>query len=117
MTYKDTVLILTPVKDAEQFLDGYFHALLRLTYPRKQISLAFLESDSHDHTYQELHSRLPQLKATFRSATLWKKDLGFHIPPGTARWASHIQLERRAALARSRNHLLFRALDDEDWVL
>jgi glycosyltransferase involved in cell wall biosynthesis len=26
-------------------------------------------------------------------------------------------MERRAILARSRNHLLFRALDDEDWVL
>ena len=28
-----------------------------------------------------------------------------------------MQLARRAVLARSRNHLLFHALDDEDWVL
>jgi Anp1 len=28
-----------------------------------------------------------------------------------------VQVMRRAVLARSRNHLLFRVLDDQDWVL
>ncbi|MGH7965867.1 MAG: glycosyltransferase, partial [Candidatus Binatia bacterium] len=117
MEYKDTILILTPVKDGEKFLDGYFQSLSCLTYPQKQISLALLEGDSRDRTYQELHRRLPQLNVTFRSAAVWKKDFGFHPPPETPRWASHIQIERRTVLARSRNHLLFHALDDEDWVL
>jgi hypothetical protein len=48
---------------------------------------------------------------------LWKKDFGFRIPPGLSRWAQGIQYDRRTILAKSRNHLLFRALDDEDWVL
>jgi hypothetical protein len=33
------------------------------------------------------------------------------------RWDKRIQIERRSVLASSRNYLLSRALDDEDWVL
>jgi Anp1 len=33
------------------------------------------------------------------------------------RWSRDWQVQRRAILARSRNHLLSRALADEDWVL
>ena len=114
---KDRVLILTPVKDAEDYLDGYFESLYRLTYPHHLISIAFLESDSSDETYGKLLGRLPELEKGFRSAAVWKKDFGFRIPEGTPRWAGHLQRERRTVLAKSRNHLLFRALGDEDWVL
>jgi peptide chain release factor subunit 1 len=48
---------------------------------------------------------------------LWKRDFGYTLPPGVPRWQPEIQYERRTVLARSRNHLLFRALTDEDWVL
>jgi glycosyltransferase involved in cell wall biosynthesis len=117
MEYRDKVLILTPVKDAEEFLENYFQSLYQLTYPHSLISIGLLESDSVDNTYIELEKRLPELRKDFRSAGLWKKDFGFHIPPGTPRWAGHIQIERRAILAKSRNHLLFHALNDENWVL
>jgi glycosyltransferase involved in cell wall biosynthesis len=115
MEYK--ILILTPVKDAEAFLETYFQSLYQLTYPHDLVSIGFLESDSVDNTYLELEKTLSELRKSFRSARLWKKDFGFHIPPGTPRWAGHIQIERRAVLAKSRNHLLFHALNDEDWVL
>ena len=59
MEAADKILILTPVKDAGQFLDGYFHSLSRLTYPRRLLSLGFLESDSRDDTFAELHHVLP----------------------------------------------------------
>jgi hypothetical protein len=108
---------LTPVKDAEEFLDSYFHSLHQLTYPHGLISLAYLESDSSDNTYTDLVQRLPGLNKDFRSASVWKKDFGFHLPPGTPRWIAYLQRERRTVLAKSRNYLLFRALDDEDWVL
>jgi hypothetical protein len=117
MTFEDRVFILTPVKDAEPFLENYFQGLYRLTYPRELISLGLLESDSADKTYSEIERRLPELRKHFRAASLWKKDFGFHIPQGTPRWDDRIQIERRAILAKSRNYLLFRALDDEDWVL
>jgi peptide chain release factor subunit 1 len=39
------------------------------------------------------------------------------LPAGVPRYAPAYQATRRAVLARARNHLLSRALDDEDWVL
>jgi hypothetical protein len=113
----DKVLILTPLKDAEELLEGYFARLYQLTYPAQLISLGFLESDSADNTFAAVSQRLPELNQCFRSARLWKKDFGFRLPPGVPRWRFGYQLPRRTVLAKSRNHLLFHALDDEDWVL
>ena len=111
------ILILTPVKDAAEVLDSYFANLLRLQFPPQHLSLGFLESDSRDETYSLLQQKLPELRRTYRNVGLWKKDFGFQIPQDTPRWSGNLQYQRRAILARSRNHLLFRALDDEDWVL
>jgi GT2 family glycosyltransferase len=111
------IAVLTPVKDAVAHLDGYFEGLYGLEYSRRSLSLGLLESDSVDDTYDRLLERLPELRRDFREVGVWKKDFGFRLPPGTPRWAGAVQLERRAALARSRNHLLFRALGDCDWAL
>ncbi|BCM92722.1 hypothetical protein IAD21_04604 [Abditibacteriota bacterium] len=111
------ILILTTVKDAHRFLDSYFLGIHQLSYPHELISLGLLEGDSTDGTFEALEARLPQLQKEFAAVGLWKKDFAFQIPEGTPRWASHIQLQRRSILAKSRNHLLFRALDEEDWVL
>jgi hypothetical protein len=111
------VLILTPVKDAADCLGTYCELLTRLTYPHECISLGFLESDSSDKTLQNLRRRLPALRLEFRRAEVWKKDFGYHLPAGMHRGDEPLQRERRTVLAKSRNHLLFRALDDEDWVL
>jgi hypothetical protein len=112
-----TVLILTPVKDARPHLESYFELLYRLSYPHRLLSLGFLESDSLDGTHAELERRLPELRREFARVGLWKKDFGYRIPPGVPRWAPQLQPRRRQVLARSRNHLLLHALDDEDWVL
>lgn len=110
-----TVLILTPMKSASAHLDRYFAGLKRLTYPRKMLSLGILESDSNDNTFAQVEERLKTEQ--FRRLTLLKKDFGFCIPPGIPRYSAVFQPTRRTILARARNHLLFRALDDEDWVL
>lgn len=111
------VLILTPVKDADPWIDGYFTRLFSLTYPHELISLGMLESDSRDATLDRASRNIHSDSNDFRRSTLWKKDFGYHIPDGKARHAGEIQAERRGVLAKSRNHLLFHALDDEDWVL
>jgi hypothetical protein len=111
------ILIGTPVKDATSHLDTHFALLDRLRYPRERITLAYLESDSRDGTLEALRARLDDEGRRYRRCRLFKHDMGFHLPPGTPRTAPEIQSARRAALARSRNHLLSRALDDEDWVL
>jgi len=111
------VLILTPVKNASAFLDTYFAALSKLSYPPELISLGFLESDSHDETYELIAAETARLSGQYRRVGLWQRDFGFELPEDRPRWAPEFQPERRAALARSRNHLLSRALADEDWVL
>ena len=111
------VLILTPVKDAAVFLSHYCDQLLELDYPHHLLSLGLLESDSRDSSFAALEAEVPRLRRELLRAQLWKHDFGYRIPVGRPRWAEEIQMERRAVLARSRNQLLFRALDDEDWVL
>lgn len=111
------ILILTPVKDATRALPVHWQLLRRLTYPHQLISLGYLESDSSDGSFEMLRSAMPRLGYEFRRALLWKRDFGYHLPPGVPRHAGEVQAERRAVLARSRNHLLFHAIDDEEWVL
>jgi len=111
-----TILILTPMKSATSHLDTYFSGLAGLTYPHRQLSLGILEGDSGDDTYAQVERRLVG-DQMFRRTLLVKKDFGFHMPPGIPRYSSVYQATRRAVLARARNHLLFAALNDEDWVL
>lgn len=111
------MLVLTPVKSASAHLEHYFRLLYGLTYPHRLLSLGMLEGDSQDDTYAALARALPLLRKEFRRAGLWKRDFGYSLPPGVHRARPELQLERRTILAMSRNHLLFHALDDEDWVL
>jgi glycosyltransferase involved in cell wall biosynthesis len=117
MAAPPNVLILTPAKNAARHLRTYFDRLESLTYARDRLSLGMLEGDSDDDTYAQLERPLAELRPRFRSAALFKRDFHFRIPPGVPRWAPPIQKQRRTVLAKARNHLLFRALDDEDWVL
>jgi hypothetical protein len=105
------------MKDATYTMPRYWELLYSLTYPRAYVSLGFLEGDSSDGTFEQLRARMPQLQRDFRRALMWKRDFGFHIPPGMHRSAEAIQTPRRSVLAKARNHLLFHAIDDEDWVL
>jgi peptide chain release factor subunit 1 len=111
------VLILTPVKNAAAYLDGWVERIERLQWPRQALSLGLIESDSVDGTWERLAALAPALRRRAERVTLCKRDYGFRAPAGAPRWAPGIQRLRRTILARARNQLLFRALRDEDWVL
>ena len=112
-----SVLILTPVKNAAGYVEDYFKRIERLNYPKDRLSLALLESDSDDGTF-DLVSRLAAENApNYRKVKVFKHDFGYAPPAHLPRWEPAYQLARRNVLARSRNQLLFRALSDEDWVL
>ncbi len=111
------VLILTPMKSARRHLDAYFAALERLTYPHWSLSLGILEGDSSDGTFDEVQRRLHGRCRDFRRKVLFKKGFGFAMPEGIPRYEAVYQAQRRSVLARARNHLLFSALSEEDWVL
>lgn len=111
------ILIAVPAKDAVRHLDSHFALLDRLRYPRSRITLAYLEGDSQDGTFDALRLRVEAIKRRYRRCMVLQKNMGFHLPPGVPRWSEQFQLVRRAVLARSRNHLLSHALSDEDWVM
>jgi Anp1 len=113
----ETVLILTPVKNASRFLDTYFAGLDKLSYPASSTSLGFLESDSDDGTFERIRERLGHLRRRYASAEIWQKNFNFRIPQGFPRWTHAFQIPRRKILAKARNHLLFRALKEQDWVM
>jgi glycosyltransferase involved in cell wall biosynthesis len=114
---RERVLVLTPVKNAARFLPRYVMLLRRLTYPARLLSVGLLEGDSTDATAALLKRYRPALARRFRRVGVWRKSLGYRLPAGVPRWTAAVQVPRRIAIAKSRNHLLFRALDDEDWVL
>ena len=87
MSHSDHIMILTPAKDAASHLDTYFKGLFSLTYPRHLLSVALLESDSVDGTYELLAQRIGELEATFRRAALFKKDFGYPSPANYPRYA------------------------------
>lgn len=111
------ILVLTPVKDATPHLERYFSLLGRLTYPAEAMSIGMLESDSADGTFEAASRQLQQAGARYRHVGIWKRDFGFRLPPNLPRWTPAFQIPRRTILAKSRNHLLMHALEDEDWVL
>jgi peptide chain release factor subunit 1 len=117
MTTEPRVLILTPVKDATSHLERYFANLGAIDYPREALSLGMIESDSQDDTWERLQGERGRLEEELRCVTLCRRDFDYHIPRGRSRWSADLQVDRRSALARSRNHLLSRALGDEEWVL
>lgn len=112
---RPSVLVLTPLKDAAAFLPVHLDRLRALDYPRGAISLGLLEGDSRDSTPELLRQVLPDLEAEFRRVTLVRRDFG--LQPAGPRWEPGVQRRRRSVLAKVRNHLLSRALIDEEWVL
>ena len=112
---KGRVLIAVPVRNAANTIEALFECILKLHYPRDNLSMAFLEGDSSDDTLQRLNRFARQHAHSFRRLEVIKHDSGVITP--TPRWAPAMQLSRRGNIARVRNELIKRALQDEDWVL
>lgn len=111
------ILVLTPMKDATPYLPRYLELLGTLDWPRERLSIGILEGDSRDETAAHLAELKPEFDRRASRVTILSRDYGVRLPEGLPRWAPALQLLRRKTLARARNQLLFRALDDEDWVL
>lgn len=117
MSMLPSVLILTPIKSAARYIETYIEGIEKLTFPMSRLSIGLLEGDSEDNTWQILQRSRNRLDQRCQRVTLLKRDFNFRMPHGIPRWTPIYQLARRATLARARNHLLFGALRDEDYVL
>lgn len=119
---KSSLLILTPVKNNARHLARYFALIDKLRYPREKISLAFLVSDSTDRTQQMLveskkwyQEQAPE-EMRFKRFDIYRQDF-FYSLSRDQRHLRDKQQERRTMMARARNYLWTRALQNEQWVL
>ena len=119
----ETLLILTPMA---RFYPGYWDNLLRLTYPHHLIAIGFIIPKNRDGNaataaLQAAIKRTQQgpEDARFASVTILRQD--FDAPFGQDEADRHRldrQRERRAALSRARNSLLFTTMGPSTaWVL
>jgi glycosyltransferase involved in cell wall biosynthesis len=97
------ILILTPIKNAAQFVSGYFELVTRLDYPRDKLALAFLEGDSDDETYELLKDHAQRQRADFARIDLHQHNLLFRVEG--ERWTPEKQFLRRSVIAKCRNKL------------
>lgn len=120
----ETLLILSPVKNrgsGHHTPISHFTGLVdRLTWPKASVSVALLEGDSSDDTWEVMQEALASLHG-YRSIQAIKKDFGPLAGGGggggEGRHSADVQLIRRQRLAQVRNWLLSVALVDHDWVL
>jgi cellulose synthase/poly-beta-1,6-N-acetylglucosamine synthase-like glycosyltransferase len=120
---QEHVLILTPLKNAEVYLEKYFELVDRLTYPKELISMAFLVSDTTDKTIPILKQKAEEYlnrrdpSQRYHEITIYEKDFHFQLPEDK-RHTFELQPLRRSFMARSRNYLLTAALREyHSWVL
>ena len=107
-TATPSVLILTPIKNAAQFLPGFFELATRLDYPTDQLSLAFLEGDSDDGTAAVLQDYTLRYRNQFAAADLYHHDFSYQMEG--ERWAAEKQFSRRSVISKCRN-MLFKLAD------
>lgn len=120
---RESVLILTPLA---RFYEEYWDNLCKISYPHDLISLGFIIPKGRDGNLatQLLQERIqktqaPTNKNRFASITILRQD---SEPPvsqtESERHALAAQKERRAAMSRARNSLLFTTLGPTtSWVL
>ena len=120
----ERVLVLTPLRDAVQYLPKYFELVEKLSYPHWLTDLAFLVSDTQDETLAHLSLALDRIQSSdnpaipFASVTIITKDFGLTTSQDVEdRHAFEYQAPRRIAMARARNYLLTAALKPHhSWV-
>jgi glycosyltransferase involved in cell wall biosynthesis len=116
-TDHESVVIMTPVKNAARHADRWCELILSLDHPRALTSVAVLVSDSDDGSAECFEAALQRLVEHGITTRLVRRDFGVATPDGLQRWEPAIQVQRRTVLALSRNHLLFAGLADQAWVL
>jgi glycosyltransferase involved in cell wall biosynthesis len=110
-----TILILTPAKNAARFVPRYFELVARLDYPRDKLSLALLEGDSEDGTYEALQRAAERHRRAFARIDLHQHSYSFVLEGD--RWEAQKQYSRRSVISKCRNKLFAMADRGADRIL
>ncbi|KAK3824126.1 MAG: Anp1-domain-containing protein [Linnemannia elongata] len=120
---KQTVLVLTLVRDRESWSDGrsfpdFLSIVQGFDHPMSNINLGVLVSDKNEfNAITDYIKHLPDGNKNFFGhihVILREKDAGI---PREHRRADDAQRDRRRLIARLRNYLLYTTMRDEDSVL
>jgi mannan polymerase complexes MNN9 subunit len=120
---REMVLILTPLA---RFYQEYWDNLCAMTYPHELISLGFIIPKGREGNLatQQLQERIqktqaPTNKNRFASITILRQDTEPIVAQAEGeRHALDIQKERRAAMSKARNSILFTTLGPTtSWVM
>ncbi|CAK7211287.1 Mannan polymerase II complex anp1 subunit [Sporothrix eucalyptigena] len=121
---EERILLCVPLRDAEAHLPMFFSHLRNFTYPHHLIDLAFLVSDSKDHTLDMLVKNLETIQADtdssehFGEISILEKDFGQKVNQDVeSRHGFAAQASRRKLMAQARNWLLSASLRPyHSWV-
>ncbi|KAF8248432.1 Anp1 family protein [Wilcoxina mikolae CBS 423.85] len=121
---EERILFCVPLRDAEAHLPMFFAHMRNFTYPHHLIDLAFLVSDSKDHTLPKLKDYLhdlqndPDVRMPYGEISLIEKDFGQKVKQDVEnRHGFAAQASRRKTMAQARNWLLSAALRPyHSWV-
>jgi hypothetical protein len=113
----DALVIMVPMRDAAEHIEPFLAAIDRLDYPKNRIKLAFCEGDSRDGSWERIQAATAPLRPIYRDIVLTQRHIRLEIDRA-ARSRRELQRSRRSALAKVRNHLIDKAIDEtDDWAL
>lgn len=109
------ILIGIPVKNTGKYLKNLLHQIDNLHYDKSFISIAIVEGDSNDDSYQLcLNSSVDTLR--YRECIVHKLDLGFDLNHTTERYERSKFPNRIKNLVITRNYIVNNYLSDNDYL-
>lgn len=114
----NNVLIGTPVKNSKPYLKTWAQQLVNLDYPKEKISLAIIENDSDDKSWEFLREKIvPWLKKfPYKAIFLQKRDLGFRLSH-FSRHRKETYIKRQECIDRTRQYIIDTYLKDNEYIL
>ena len=113
----NNILIGTPIKNGSIFLDNFLNNINNLSYPKKNISLCFIENDSEDNTWDKLTKTISEKISVdqYKEVVILKLDLGFLLKH-EHRYESEYNKQRIKNLVILRNFIVNNFLKNNDYL-
>ncbi len=109
------ILIGIKAKNCAEYLDNLVVQLCNLTYPHNLITIAIVENDSEDDTWEKLKDIHPVLKSNGFKVYLEKIDFNYKLKP-EHRHLPEVQLKRLEIIGEIAQHIIDTYMDGNDYL-
>ena len=110
------IVLAIPVKNCARYLPWLGRQILNFDYPRENLSIAFLENDSDDNSWEVVQQVAADLSAReFRSVEVEQFSTGFKLAHESRHVAS-AQIDRLKSLYVIRQRMVDNFLRDNDYL-